>query len=121
MIVGMIGFILVGFFLYAAMAPSDGNNSGSSSSTFFVGVLIHPATAEVISVAAEIVAAAVMAAAVKTRGLPFLSSARTLRLYAVLAAVSRVCSSHLTSSFIHHLTPNTPSSIQLFNQTSDWE
>ncbi|WP_396278897.1 hypothetical protein ACH5HS_20520 [Bacillus paralicheniformis] len=36
MIVGMIGFILVGFFLYAAMAPSDGNNSGSSSSTFFV-------------------------------------------------------------------------------------
>ncbi|ARC60974.1 hypothetical protein SFC27_17580 [Bacillus licheniformis] len=37
MIVGIIGFILVVFLLYASMLPSGEKNSGSSSSTFFIG------------------------------------------------------------------------------------
>lgn len=65
MIVGMIGFILVVFLLYASMLPSDEKNSGSSSSTFLLEVLTHPETAGVIAVAA-----AMAAVAVKTCGLP---------------------------------------------------
>ena len=97
MIVGIIGFILVVFLLYASMLPSGEKNSGSSSSTFFIGGPDSSGDS-----GGDCAAAAM--AAVKTCGCVNLTSApaRIPRLYAVLAAVSRVYSSYLPSSFIQH-------------------
>ena len=95
MIVGIIGFILVVFLLYASMLPS-GEKQRQQLFDFLLEVLTHPETAGVIAAAAM--------AAVKTCGCVNLTSApaRIPRLYAVLAAVSRVYSSYLPSSFIQH-------------------
>lgn len=97
MIVGIIGFILVVFLLYASMLPSGEKNSAAALRLFLLEVLTHPETAGVIAAAAAM-------AAVKTCGCVNLTSApaRIPRLYAVLAAVSRVYSSYLPSSFIQH-------------------
>lgn len=96
MIVGIIGFILVVFLLYASMLPSGEKTAAAALRLFLLEVLTHPETAGVIAAAAM--------AAVKTCGCVNLTSApaRIPRLYAVLAAVSRVYSSYLPSSFIQH-------------------
>ena len=96
MIVGIIGFILVVFLSTPPCCRPGKKTAAAALRLFLLEVLTHPETAGVIAAAAM--------AAVKTCGCVNLTSApaRIPRLYAVLAAVSRVYSSYLPSSFIQH-------------------